>query len=447
MCAEDPSQQARFELSANLAVHSRVIDWEDLPALFAEMASTTRCFYYRSVRGEELLGLGVAAGFAPCEEAKLSAQFERVRRTLGLAQKSLDTLPGALEQIRLVGWSSFSPQPPTPTDITWQGYPRVELYIPQILLRRVNQQTRAVLTCAPLQAALIWQRFMKQIEQLRRNAPRLIAARSEVDSRWLDRVSFCAGVDYMRSQREVERVVLARRASLILSEANDLYTSLVSLFEAHPKCAAFALSSPQNSDYPVFFGATPHRLTRVDEQQLSALALATSAACLDAARLSEDPRAAGEHRQMVELMREALTPLSAEIDYEPTPRVQRLSNVSHLSTEIKAKLKPGKHLAHAIDALHPLPTVFGAPPRAARDIIRRFEGFDRGLYTGALGWMNLRGEGEFDVALRCALLGEYKALLFAGAGTTQQSDIELEWTETLQKFEPLLRALGARSPG
>ncbi len=80
----------------------------------------------------------------------------------------------------------------------------------------------------------------------------------------------------------------------------------------------------------------------------------------------------------------------------------------------------------------------GTPREVAVARIRELEGFPRGLYAGAIGWINACGEGEFFVGLRSALIEGNSARLYAGAGIVAGSDPETEYTETNLKFKALL---------
>src|SRR5207249_1760010 len=73
-------------------------------------------------------------------------------------------------------------------------------------------------------------------------------------------------------------------------------------------------------------------------------------------------------------------------------------------------------------ALHPTPAVGGWPRAAADGLIDELEGMERGWYAGAVGWIDGRGDGEFAVALRCGLLWEDGARLYAGVGVMPDSD-------------------------
>jgi len=100
--------------------------------------------------------------------------------------------------------------------------------------------------------------------------------------------------------------------------------------------------------------------------------------------------------------------------------------------------------AEALDlaaALHPTPAVGGCPRAAADTLIDELEGLERGWYAGAVGWIDGRGDGEFAVALRCGLLWEDGARLYAGVGVMPDSDPARELEETELKFKALLMAL------
>ena len=84
----------------------------------------------------------------------------------------------------------------------------------------------------------------------------------------------------------------------------------------------------------------------------------------------------------------------------------------------------------------------GTPREPALAMIRDFEGLDRGWYASPVGWMDARGEGEFSVAIRSALLHGAAASLFAGCGIVAGSDPEREYAESCLKLRPMLSVLG-----
>jgi isochorismate synthase EntC len=75
-------------------------------------------------------------------------------------------------------------------------------------------------------------------------------------------------------------------------------------------------------------------------------------------------------------------------------------------------------------------------------MIDEHEGFDRGWYTGPVGWLGPDGDGELMVALRCGLVSGGRASLFAGCGIVADSDPDREWEESRIKMRAVAAALG-----
>jgi len=94
-----------------------------------------------------------------------------------------------------------------------------------------------------------------------------------------------------------------------------------------------------------------------------------------------------------------------------------------------------------VGRLHPTAAVGGAPSETALDWLEHFEALDRGWYAGPVGYVDGRGDGEFRVALRSALLRGRSARLFAGAGIVAGSDPSQELAETRLKLRALLAPL------
>jgi isochorismate synthase EntC len=127
------------------------------------------------------------------------------------------------------------------------------------------------------------------------------------------------------------------------------------------------------------------------------------------------------------------------------PVIRRLKHLLHLSTPIGALLRDDTHAVDLLCALHPTPAVGGAPTDRALEWIEQNEAFDRGWYSGAVGWFDARGDGDFNVALRSGLLRDNRAWLYAGAGIVQDSASAAEYQETTLKLAALLGSLRSRS--
>ncbi len=247
---------------------------------------------------------------------------------------------------------------------------------------------------------------------------------------------------------EFGKIVLARAQDLIADQPLHPLRMLNGLRQRFPDCYAFSFSHGQG---PSFIGASPERLVRVSKGTVETEALAGSIrrgagasedAALAAALLrSEKDRR--EHRQVVDDIVARLRPLGIAAEAAGSPEIRRLANVQHLHTPVRAPLPSGVHLLEVLAAMHPTPAVGGSPREAAVAAIRGLEGFPRGLYAGALGWLNSRGGGEFFVGIRPALVEGARARAYAGAGIVAGSAPEKEFAETELKFKAMLDAIVA----
>ncbi len=247
---------------------------------------------------------------------------------------------------------------------------------------------------------------------------------------------------------KVEKIVLARAQDLHGTGPFHPLRALNGLRERFRDCYAFSVG---NGAGVSFIGASPERLLRVRGGRLATEALAGSTrrgatASEDAAlgsALLRDEKELREHRVVVDSIFRRLAPLGLQLEAPARPVLRRLANVQHLHTPIEAALPPGVRLLDALSRLHPTPAVGGSPREAAVPLIAELEGFSRGLYAGALGWIDARGDGEFFVGLRSALIAGSVTRLYAGAGIVAGSDPSREHAETELKIRAMREALGA----
>jgi menaquinone-specific isochorismate synthase len=245
---------------------------------------------------------------------------------------------------------------------------------------------------------------------------------------------------------EFDKIVLARALDLAAPCPLHPLRVLNGLRQRFPDCYAFSLSNGRGQS---FIGASPERLVRVSQGVLETEALAGSAR--RGASASEDAALAGallasekdrrEQRLVLDSIVRRLAPLGLRLEFAEKPALRRLANVQHLHTPVRAALPDDARLLDALVRLHPTPAVGGSPRAAAVARIRELEGFPRGLYAGALGWLNARGGGEFLVGIRSALVDGAAARVYAGAGIVAGSSPEKEFAETELKFKALLDAL------
>lgn len=246
---------------------------------------------------------------------------------------------------------------------------------------------------------------------------------------------------------EFDKIVLARVRAVRSAQPLHPLEMLNQLRQRFPECYAFSIANGRGQS---FIGATPERLARVSGGVLETEALAGSAPrggsasedAMHGTALLRSEKDRREQRLVLESITRRLAPLGLALEFSPEPQLRKLANVQHLLTPIRASLPEGVRLLDVLARLHPTPAVGGSPRAAAVARIRELEGFPRGLYAGAHGWINARGGGEFFVGLRSALVEGATARLFAGAGIVAGSSPEREQAETELKFRAMQEALG-----
>jgi menaquinone-specific isochorismate synthase len=151
-----------------------------------------------------------------------------------------------------------------------------------------------------------------------------------------------------------------------------------------------------------------------------------------------------EHRVVIEVVHDTLLPYVSYLDWEPEPSIVTVANVQHLGSAVEGRLsQPAPGVVELVRALSPTPALGGHPRDDALALIERVEGFERGRYGGAVGWVDGRGDGTWAVTIRCAELTDdrRRARLVAGGGIVADSDPLAELAETQAKLQAMLSAI------
>jgi isochorismate synthase len=249
--------------------------------------------------------------------------------------------------------------------------------------------------------------------------------------------------DAVRAGR-MDKAVIARPVVVESDRPIDVHAVL------HRLKATFGSSHRFSIDG--FIGASPELLVAVEGDVVSSFPLAgttrtTGDPDLDAklaADLHASPKNRIEHRAAIEMVRDTLLPFCSYLDWAPEPEIVKVANVQHLGSRAEGMLsKPAATVIELVRALQPTPAVGGHPRDEAIDLITSVEGFDRGVYGGAVGWCDGRGDGRWAVALRCAELSDDRcsARLVAGGGIVADSEPPAELAETQAKLQAMLSAL------
>jgi len=246
--------------------------------------------------------------------------------------------------------------------------------------------------------------------------------------------------------KDFNKIVLARH--IIVSHDSPISPTHIinNLRQQYSNCYNFLVHRPSGH---TFLGSTPERLGAFRNRLLLTEALAGSIkrgrTATEDTMLERDlyssQKNRDEHNFVIKAIEERLNSHVESIHRGSRPEIKKLSNVQHLYTPIRAKLKKSSNILDIISQLHPTPAVGGYPWKKAKRYLNELEDFDRGWYAGPVGWLNCKGTGEFAVAIRSGLLTDTEAHFFAGCGIVADSDPTAEWEETNLKLKPMLSAL------
>lgn len=263
---------------------------------------------------------------------------------------------------------------------------------------------------------------------------------------------------------DISKIVLSRSLDITARENVDVQQLLKNLALHNAQGYTFAVDLPGEagsglegiSEVPekrTLVGASPELLVSKSGSTLQANPLAGSRPRSDdpaedqrrALELLESVKDLHEHAVVVDMVKEGLAPFCDGIEVPEQPSLAKTETMWHLSTKIKGRLKnvATSSLELAI-ALHPTPAVCGHPTNLAREEIYRIEPFDRGFFTGMVGWCDANGDGEWIVTIRCAEIKSRSLRLYAGAGIVAGSKAEDELAETSAKLQTMLQAMGVK---
>ncbi|WP_444932301.1 isochorismate synthase MenF [Microbulbifer sp. SSSA002] len=252
---------------------------------------------------------------------------------------------------------------------------------------------------------------------------------------------------------DLRKAVLSRVLNVELADKVSVDEVLSRLIVQNPSGYHFRIPIEGDRD---LIGSSPELLVRKVGSELVSNPLAGSAKRQEnlekdkavSESLLTSAKDSYEHRLVIDEIRQVLTPLCDSLDIPVAPALISTPAMWHLSTLIHGQLKnPEISALELACQLHPTPAVCGFPTKDARNLIRLVESFERGVFTGMVGWCDAEGNGEWVVTIRCGTVSGNHIQLFAGAGIVEDSCPESEWQETGAKLGTMLNALGITQQG
>lgn len=278
------------------------------------------------------------------------------------------------------------------------------------------------------------------------NMPKLVSQRSLPEEDGFKRAVQQAIVNFRHS--DIRKAVLSGVRELQFAESVDIDSLFASLCAQNPTGYQFRIGLPEGGE---LIGVSPELLVRKEGDRVISNPLAGSARRMPdpvqdktvADALAQSEKDQYEHRLVIDEVNRVLAPLCAELDVPKHPSLITTSALWHLSTLIEGRLSdPSLNALQLACQLHPTPAVCGLPTNKARQLIRLVENFDRGLFTGVVGWCDAKGNGEWAVTIRCGTVNGNIVRLFAGAGIVEASQPASEWAEIQTKLGTMLKACG-----
>jgi anthranilate synthase component 1 len=156
-----------------------------------------------------------------------------------------------------------------------------------------------------------------------------------------------------------------------------------------------------------------------------------------------DAKELAEHTMLVDLGRNDLGRVSdyGSVQVEDLMRVEAYSHVQHLVSSLRGRLRIGLDRFDAFASCFPAGTVTGAPKLRAMEIVSQLEPDARGIYAGAMVYVDYSDNLDSCIAIRTMVIRDGKASVQAGAGIVADSVPELEYEETINKAQALFSAL------
>jgi len=244
---------------------------------------------------------------------------------------------------------------------------------------------------------------------------------------------------------DIFQVVLSQRFSSEYS--GDPFNLYRALRQVNPSPYLFYL------DFSEFklIGSSPEVLVRVEDSRAELLPIAGTRPrganmkedAAYARELLDDEKERAEHLMLVDLGRNDLGRISefGTVEVEEYAYIERYSHVMHIVSSIASRLATGKNPLQALEACFPAGTVSGAPKVRAMEIIDELEPSRRGVYAGAVGYLDFRGNLDTCITIRTMLVTDDRVHIQAGAGIVADSIPAAEYEETLNKAKALHRAM------
>ncbi len=243
----------------------------------------------------------------------------------------------------------------------------------------------------------------------------------------------------------ISKVVLARKTVFNLKNFEDPLCIFNLLRKQNIKTHDYYI---QIDKHYAFFGCSPELLFHREKNKLTSDAIAGTVLKgtsiqeerLYAEKLLSSQKEAEEFGFVFKDIKKELKKLSKTLNFSENKEILALSYAQHIRRRFSCVLKDNITNYSILQALHPTPAVSGYPYRNIFRLLKRYENFYRGFYSGPVGWIG-KDSSCFVVGIRSGILDERRLSVFSGAGLVKKSIPETEWEEIENKILPFLKII------
>ncbi|WP_418492276.1 anthranilate synthase component I family protein, partial [Eshraghiella crossota] len=269
------------------------------------------------------------------------------------------------------------------------------------------------------------------------------------DFRYLfDKEQYCEMVKKGKKhifEGDIFQIVLSNRVEADIE--GSLFDTYRVLRTTNPSPYMFYFSS----DDVEIAGASPETLVKLENGELHTFPLAgtrkrgadTEEDLRLEKELLQDEKELAEHNMLVDLGRNDIGRISriGSVEVERYMEIQRYSHVMHIGSTVRGIIRDDMDALNAVDSILPAGTLSGAPKLKACELICELENNKRGIYGGAIGYIDFTGNLDTCIAIRLAFAKNGKVFVRSGAGIVADSVPENEFEECINKAKAVMNAL------
>ncbi len=408
-----------------------------------------KSFYFKKpAENSEILGLESALTLSENSDSRFVTTEKKVKEWKSRFVNNWDEFDSVIFPL-FVGGMKFTNER---KEGDWQDFDDSDWFVPEFIFYKNEDKSFLIYNfvySGNISSEILVEKFKNKLNKIlsfteNKNKTEvkitnIIGASPKEKKKWKNLVSEC--LDNIQDEK-IDKIVLSRKVEITLSSDPSFRDILQNLSNRYPLCYIFVFHHGKST----FFGATPEKLAKFNNGKLEIDALAGSA------RRGKDPeedleietdllkdkKNLNEHNFVIDYIKQAIAGLTVDAKFEEKCKIRKLENIQHLWTPITAELKSENSMLNILKELYPTPAICGMPKDSALSLIKRIEGYKRGLYSGVIGWFNFDDAGEFVVAIRSALTIGNKVFAFAGGGIVENSDPDSEYRETELKLKTIM---------